>query len=95
MAHITFGNLESANADLFFENPESFITELGADETGKIQGGLLDNISLLNNALNGNTVGVAAPIALLGGIIGGDNDGVDNKGQYPIRSWEPKELLNT
>ncbi|MBW4625989.1 MAG: hypothetical protein KME49_10920 [Brasilonema octagenarum HA4186-MV1] len=80
MAHITFGNLESANADLFFENPESFITELGADETGKIQGGLLDNISLLN----GNTVGVAAPINLLGNQ-GGDNDGIDNKVTYPVR----------
>lgn len=80
MAHITFGNLESANADLFFENPESFITELGADETGKIQGGLLDNISLLN----GNTVGVALPINLLGNQ-GGDNDGIDNKVTYPTR----------
>ena len=78
MAHITFGNLESANAELFFENPESFITELGADETGNIQGGLLNNVSLLN----GNTVGIALPINVLG-IQGGDNDGNDYKGQYP------------
>ena len=85
MAHITVGNLESANADLFFENPESFITELGADETGKIQGGLLDNISLLN----GNNVGVNLPI-----LSSGDNDGVDNKVTYPVRYWEPKTLLN-
>ncbi|MBP5974513.1 hypothetical protein HW132_17700 [Brasilonema sp. CT11] len=74
MAHITFGNLESANADLFFENPESFITELGADETGKIQGGLLDGLSLLNGIV------VNAPI-----LSSGDNDGIDNKGQYPVR----------
>lgn len=79
MAHITVGNLKSADAELFFENPESFITELGADEIGKIQGGLLDN------SLNGNTVGIAAPIALLGGVIGGDNDGIDNKVTYPVR----------
>ncbi|MBW4595046.1 MAG: hypothetical protein KME46_19595 [Brasilonema angustatum HA4187-MV1] len=78
MAHITFGNLESANADLFFENPESFITELGADETGKIQGGLLDNL------LNGNTIGLSIPVNVLGNQ-GGDNDGIDNKGQYPVR----------
>lgn len=81
MAHITVGNLESANADLFFENPESFITELGADETGKIQGGLGD-ISLLNgnSVLNGNNVGVNLPI-----LSSGDNDGVDNKVTYPVR----------
>lgn len=81
MAHITVGNLESANAELFFENPESFITELGADETGKIQGGLLDGV--LNGVLNGNTTVVNAPIAI--GGSNNDSDGIDNKVTYPVR----------
>ncbi|KAB8334891.1 hypothetical protein SD80_000425 [Scytonema tolypothrichoides VB-61278] len=79
MAHITVGNLKSANAELFFENPESFITELGADETGKIQGGL----GLLNGFLNGNTTVVNAPIAI--GGSNNDSDGIDNKVTYPTR----------